>query len=668
MAKWEDDEEMEPKPGLLIRNNYRLVEQLGSGGMCVVWKAIDLIQETGEARNSEVAIKFLSRNFKRHPDALKALVREFNRYNRLSHPNILKAHNLDCIGDTYFLVMELLKGIPLKQFIKSHPSGISLIEAKPIIKDMAEALAYAHQEGIAHLDFKPANVFYDPDDNIAKLIDFGIARPLEQSERDETRFDPGSLGAITDPYASYEMLLALDTEPRDDNELEPDPRDDIYGLACVTYELLSGKHPFKRKKATIAKYKKLSPNPIKGLNNKQNQALWRALAFYRDERTPTASQFLAELFPEKKWLSWAEDRATKQRRQLEQKVAEERRQAELARQQAEENRRLLEQAEEKIRQLEQKVAEERRQAELARQQAEEKIRQLEIEKQKVAEERRQAEENKGKLFKFQIVTVNARGKIIKRIPKKARYQTEDLGNGVTLEMVYIPEGRFLMGSPETEKGRNSDEGPQHQVTLEPFYMGKYPVTQAQYKAVMGKNPSYFKSWFKGKNRPVEQVSWHDAVEFCKRLSEMTGRTYRLPSEAQWEYAIRAGTTTPFYFGETITSKLANYNGNYTYASESKGVYRGKTTDVGSFPPNAFGLYDMHGNVWEWCADTWHDNYDGAPTDGSVWEEDTSRNNRVLRGGSWFRSAGFCRAAFRSWYVPVAGLVGVGFRVVWVART
>jgi formylglycine-generating enzyme required for sulfatase activity len=286
------------------------------------------------------------------------------------------------------------------------------------------------------------------------------------------------------------------------------------------------------------------------------------------------------------------------------------------------------------------------------------------------EQRRQQaeEEKKGKLFKFKIVTVNARGKIIKRTREQARYQTEDLGNGVTLEMVYIPEGRFLMGSPKTKKGRYRDEGPQHQVTLEPFYMGKYPVTQAQYEAVMGNNPSYFKSWFKGKNRPVEQVSWHDAVEFCKRLSEMTGRTYRLPSEAQWEYAIRAGTTTPFYFGETITSKLANYNGNYTYASESKGVYRGKTTDVGSFPPNAFGLYDMHGNVWEWCADTWHDNYDGAPTDGSVWEEDTSRNNRVLRGGSWFRSAGFCRAAFRSWYVPVAGLVGVGFRVVWVART
>jgi len=277
----------------------------------------------------------------------------------------------------------------------------------------------------------------------------------------------------------------------------------------------------------------------------------------------------------------------------------------------------------------------------------EQRRQLEIAKQKAAEKRRQAEEKKGKLFQFQIVTVNAQGKIIKRTPKKARYQTEDLGKGVTLEMVYIPEGSFLMGSPKTEKGRDSDEGPQHQVMLEPFYMGKYPVTQAQYEAVMGKNPS----GFKGKNRPVENVYWDDAVAFCKRLSEMTGRTYRLPSEAQWEYAARAGTTTPFYFGETITSELANYDGNYTYASEHKGVYRDKTTDVGSFPPNAFGLYDMLGNVWEWCADPWHKNYEG---------EDPYR---LLRGGSWHGNPGNCRCAYRYYNTSGSRYTFIGFRLV-----
>jgi formylglycine-generating enzyme required for sulfatase activity len=162
----------------------------------------------------------------------------------------------------------------------------------------------------------------------------------------------------------------------------------------------------------------------------------------------------------------------------------------------------------------------------------------------------------------------------------------------------------------------SDEGPQHRVTIQSFWMGKYPITQRQWQAVMGENPSYFK----GDNRPVENVSWEDVVAFCQRLSEKTGKTYRLPSEAEWEYACRAGTTTPFYFGETITTDLVNYHGEYPYAAAPEGVYREETTEVGIFPPNAFGLYDMHGNVWEWCADPWHDNYNGAPTDGSVWQE------------------------------------------------
>jgi len=288
-SRWDESEEPDIKPGLIIQDTYRLEEELGKGGMGVVWKATDLIQEAGEARDSYVAIKFLSQDFKKHPDALKALVREFRRYKRLSHSKIVKAHSLGRIGNAFFMVMELLKGIPLNEFIKTHKNGLSLSEAEPIIKDIAQALAYAHQEGIAHLDFKPANVFYDPEAKIAKVIDFGIARPLEQSERDETRFDPGNLGALTDAYASCEMLLGKN----------PDKRDDIYALACVTYELLSGKHPFNRKKASQAKYDKLSPKPLKELNNKQNKALLRGLAFYQDDRTPTASQFLEELFPKK---------------------------------------------------------------------------------------------------------------------------------------------------------------------------------------------------------------------------------------------------------------------------------------------------------------------------------------------------------------------------------
>ncbi|HBE20180.1 MAG TPA: Sulphatase-modifying factor protein, partial [Cyanobacteria bacterium UBA11367] len=188
-------------------------------------------------------------------------------------------------------------------------------------------------------------------------------------------------------------------------------------------------------------------------------------------------------------------------------------------------------------------------------------------------------------FNFDVITVNAKREEISRRPHSAMFFPEDLGDGVVLEMVYIPGGTFQMGSSE-----QSLEQPVHQVTVKPFFMGKYLITQEQWQAVMGNNPSDFK----GAKLPVESVSWQDAIEFCGKLSQKTGKNYRLPSEAEWEYACRAGTTTPFHFGETITPHLVNCNGNNPYASAPKGVYRQKTTPVGKFPPNAFGLYDMHG--------------------------------------------------------------------------
>jgi formylglycine-generating enzyme required for sulfatase activity len=250
---------------------------------------------------------------------------------------------------------------------------------------------------------------------------------------------------------------------------------------------------------------------------------------------------------------------------------------------------------------------------------------------------------------------------------------EDLGNDIQLDMMLIPGGTFIMGSLPEELEHQEDESPQHFVTVQPFFMGKYQVTQEQWRFVaqlpqvnreLEQDPSYFK----GDNRPVEQVSWEDAVEFCDRLSQYTGRTYRLPSEAEWEYACRAGTKTPFHFGDNITTDLVNYDGTYPYKSAPKGKYREQTTDVGTFPPNAFGLYDMHGNLDEWCLDDWHDNYKDAPTDGSAWfssdDKLSDKSGRaVLRGGSWLYDAGFCRSAFRD--RNLRGIRGnfYGFRVV-----
>ena len=259
-------------------------------------------------------------------------------------------------------------------------------------------------------------------------------------------------------------------------------------------------------------------------------------------------------------------------------------------------------------------------------------------------------------FEFDVITVDSHGRENSRTKSFASFFPEDLGNGIILEMVYIPGGSFQMGSSE-----DSSEQPVHQVTVQPFYLGKYPITQAQWETVMVNNPSHFK----GAKRPVEQVNWDDAVKFCQKLSEKTGKTYRLPAEAQWEYACRARTSTPFYFGETITPDLVNYNGDYPYAGAPRGLDRQQTTDVWSFPPNGFGLYDTHGNVWEWCSDKWHGNYNGAPTDGSSWETGT-HNNRVLRSGSWLNLAVNCRSADRYRYLAGNRHRFIGFRVALVS--
>ncbi|MBD2180718.1 formylglycine-generating enzyme family protein [Planktothrix sp. FACHB-1355] len=266
-------------------------------------------------------------------------------------------------------------------------------------------------------------------------------------------------------------------------------------------------------------------------------------------------------------------------------------------------------------------------------------------------------------FEFDAIAVNKLGQKISIGRRVARYFLEDLDNDIFLEMVLIPGGSFLMGSPETEAERQSYESPQHKVKISSFCMGKYPVKQAQWKAVaalpqinISLNPD--PSCFKGANLPVEQVLWEEAVEFCARLSQKTGYTYRLPSEAEWEYACRAGTTTPFYFGETITSELVNYHRGETDTSEAG------TTPVGIFPPNFFGLYDMHGNVFEWCADSWHDNYEGAPSDGSFWKSNDP--NKLLRGGSWAYYPRVCRSAFRFRSDGRQRYPVIGFRVVCVA--
>ncbi|WP_286825092.1 formylglycine-generating enzyme family protein [Microcystis sp. LSC13-02] len=268
------------------------------------------------------------------------------------------------------------------------------------------------------------------------------------------------------------------------------------------------------------------------------------------------------------------------------------------------------------------------------------------------------------LFKSETVFVDERGQITAKEPVRAFYFEE---NPPSLKMLYIPSGEFWMGTEEREIARlvkkyDRDwfqrESPRYLVKIAPFYLSQTPITQAQWLYIAQREDLKVErdlkpepSYFKGSTNPVENVSWLDAVEFCQRLSKMTKKQYRLPSEAEWEYACRAGTTTPFHFGATLTSNLANYDATKPFAKEPAGEYRQQTTPVGQFPPNGFGLYDMHGNVWEWCQDDFWENYQGASRDGSPRLEKSKKQqnqaNKALRGGSWYVIPYLCRSAYRS---------------------
>ncbi len=248
------------------------------------------------------------------------------------------------------------------------------------------------------------------------------------------------------------------------------------------------------------------------------------------------------------------------------------------------------------------------------------------------------------------------GSVLIAAEPQAKPDSKSITNTLDMKFVLVSPGTFMMGSPKEEKERKPDEA-QHKVTLtKGFYMSVYPVTQEQWTAIMGKNPSKFQG---DKNLPVEQVNWSECQEFIKKLQEKDKRSYRLPTEAEWEYACRAGTTTPFHFGETISTEQANYNGNYVYGTGKKGLYREKTVPVGSFPANAWGLHDMHGNVWQWCQDLFAEY---PKQDVATDPLGTTGENRVIRGGSWIDNPLECRSAYRGGCKPTLRHGLIGFRL------
>ena len=282
-----------------------------------------------------------------------------------------------------------------------------------------------------------------------------------------------------------------------------------------------------------------------------------------------------------------------------------------------------------------------------------------------------------KQWDFQTIEVNEKAEIIAKPDRTVQYFEEEIAEDLSIKMIIIPGGSFMMGSPEGELNSYSYEKPQHLVTVPSFAIGQFVVTQAQWKTIaqlpkvkqkLNLSPSYYS----GDDRPVERVDWFEAVEFCNRLIRLTRKLYRLPSEAEWEYACRAGTTTAFNIGPTIATDFANYDGRDdirddrtipgNYGDGPKGIYRGKTTPAQTFSANNVGLFDTHGNVWEWCADDWHESYDGAPIDSSVWDASNDSGSKVIRGGSFGNSPQNCRSAIRSSDVSYNRSSDLGFRI------
>jgi formylglycine-generating enzyme required for sulfatase activity len=267
-------------------------------------------------------------------------------------------------------------------------------------------------------------------------------------------------------------------------------------------------------------------------------------------------------------------------------------------------------------------------------------------------------------YPFVAITLDKEAKVIRRKPKTARYLVQ-LIDSQELRMIAIPSGEYFMGS----SNRGASEKPQHDVKVSTFLMSQYPITKAQWE-IVAKWPSVNQELKKrpspkgSVNSPIVKISWNDAIEFCKRLSQKTGNIYRLPTEAEWEYACRSGTTTPFHFGETISTEYANYDGTRRYSSEAKGIYREQIMPVNEFKsPNHFGLFDMHGNVWEWCLDHWHDSYEQAPTHSQAWINE-GESRRIIRGGSWRNEPASCTSTYRMASDEKCGTSNnVGFRIV-----
>jgi formylglycine-generating enzyme required for sulfatase activity/serine/threonine protein kinase len=670
-----------PLPGV----DWVLEELVGVGGFGEVWKA----RHAHLRSQGPVALKFCL-----DASAAPALRNEAGVLDRVMehgrHPGIVPLLHTYLSADPPCLEYEFVEGGDLAGLIgELHAQGgLTPEAANALLLRLAEVIAHAHGHGIVHGDLKPANILVrrGADGKVAlRVTDFGIgglaaaqaARETRQPTRSRQELLTEAVrGAYTPLYASPEQMIRRKGEPAD-------PRDDVHALGVIWYQLLTGDLGLM---SVPSDWREQVEE--RGLEAELVRLLASCIA-PRAEKRPGSAAVLAERLragqpapaavadappsppspptalggaggappvahapgsPRREAPDDLAAQLASALRAVEQAHAEARRLAERQHDYAaaeQELARVPEHLRDKA--LLASLTERRDRAAQLDQEVRQAVREMRLVglRPKVAA-----------LLELQPQREDLR-RLLERLPKERQageVVAVSLGGGIDLRFAWCPPGTFLMGSPPSEQERSDDET-QHRVTLtKGFWLAVTAVTQAQWQAVMGSNPSHFK----GDDRPVEQVSWDDCQDFCRKLAERTGKTFRLPSEAEWEYACRAGTTTPFHNGCTLSTEQANYDGNHTYGPGKKGVYRHQTTPVGSFPANAWGLFEMHGNVYEWCAD-WY----GPYQTGDV-KDPKGRNygtTRVLRGGSWGYHPGFCRSAYRCWNAPGSRNNSIGCRLV-----
>jgi len=595
-------------------SRFGLAELAGEGGMSRVYKAVDLRMVEAGSDDPHVAVKVLNIPFENVNDAMALLHREMRHLQDLVHPNIVRVFDCDRDGDTVFMTMEFLAGRTLTRTVRAQGfTGLDEAAALPIIRSIASALEFAHGKRVVHGDLTPGNVMI-ADSGAVKVIDFGIARIIADPVKTFVGRASARADAITGVTPAY-------ASPQQIENRGVDFRDDVYSLACIVWELLTGSHPFNRKQSTLARDAGDKLERHSRLSARQYRALAHALQFDRAARTPSVRQFVDELTGER------------QRKHL-------------------------------------------RVAAVA------------------------AVATVGAIAAFAVLRTQQTATVPQPAPVAATpapAPPPELAVGTIFRdcptcplMIVLPPGDYVQGTPAGTPGAESFEAPEHDVFIDnSFAASQHEVTVGEFEdfvAASGRkvegcwtydgawrldSAANWKSAVEGQTalHPASCVSWDDANAYAQWLSQKTSQPYRLPSAAEWEFAARGGSSAVRpWTGDANACSQANvadqtaaqhFPGWTTHACMDTYV---QSAPVGSFAANAFGLHDMLGNVFEWVADCWHDDYSGAPDDGSA-RVDGDCSQHEMRGGSWFTAPDFVRVSYRNRFATDYRSTSVGFRVV-----